>query len=132
MLLGFPQESEPTRHSRNYDFEILLNSRSGRIHLFPLAGQTNVVAFRNFQARGGFLVSAAKSGEGVYYLEIDARRSVPCQLMNPWPGKSVTVHELGNARPVAVTLDKSNGECLEFAASAGRKYVIQPTESSAR
>jgi len=129
MLLGFPQESEPTRHSRAYDCEMLLNSRSGRIHLFPLAGQTNVVAFRNFLSRGGFLVSAAKNGDGVYYLEIGARRSVPCQLMNPWPGKSVTVHELGNARPVAVTLDKSNGECLEFAASAGHKYVIQLTES---
>jgi hypothetical protein len=37
-----------------------------------LIDQTNEVAFRNFQARGGFLVSAASNAAGVYYLEIGA------------------------------------------------------------
>lgn len=130
MLLGFSTESEPARHRRDTDPETLLNSRSGRIHLFPLAGQTNEVAFRNFQARGGFLVSAAKNAGGVYYLEIDARRSLPCQLLNPWPGQAVTVCEIGKTNPVAVKIDHSNGECLEFAAAAEHHYLVKPSAAS--
>lgn len=37
--------------------ERLLNSRSGRIHLFPCAPTVDV-AFRRYRTRGGFMVSA--------------------------------------------------------------------------
>ena len=67
--------------------EALLNSRSGRIHLFPAVASSAEVAFRHFQARGGFLVSAAKNADGVYYVEIQPRRNNRCSLMNPWPGQ---------------------------------------------
>jgi hypothetical protein len=107
------------------DAEYLLNSRSGRIHLFPVAKDSlKEAAFRNFQARGGFLVSACKNADGVYYVEIEARRGLPCQLMNPWPGKKAVVHEAGSASDVKVQLDTRNGECLIFYARAGRKYLV--------
>jgi hypothetical protein len=116
------------------DAETLLNSRSGRIHLFPVAvwdppavdaiSKKDEVAFRNFQARGGFLVSACKNAEGVYHVEIESRRDLPCQLMNPWPGKQVTVREAGNAASVPVQVDSKNGECLIFPTHAGRKYLV--------
>jgi hypothetical protein len=116
------------------DPEMLLNSRSGRIYLFPVpawdppfldvTSRKDELAFRNFQARGGFLVSACKNAGGVYYVEIEARRDLPCHLMNPWPGKQVTVHEAGKTESVPVRLDTSNGECLVFAARAGYKYVV--------
>jgi len=83
-------------------------------------------AFRNFQARGGFLVSACKNADGVYFVEIQPRRDNQCQLMNPWPGKSVIVHETGKTEPLPVKLDTSNGECLVFAAIANHKYQIGP------
>ncbi|HEX3857074.1 MAG TPA: hypothetical protein VHY30_07250 [Verrucomicrobiae bacterium] len=57
------------------DAETLLNSRSGRINLFPAVLPSSEVAFRNFQASGGFLVSAAKNAGGIYYVEIQARRT---------------------------------------------------------
>jgi hypothetical protein len=113
---------------------MLLNSRGGRIHLFPVAvwdppavdlvSKKDEVAFRNFQARGGFLVSACKDADGVYYVEIEARRDIPCQLMNPWPGKQVAVREAGETQSVPVQFDTSNGECIIFSARSGHKYLV--------
>ena len=118
----------------SFDPETLLNSRSGKIHLFPVPvwdppnidaiSHRDEVAFRNFQARNGFLVSACKNADGVYYVEIEARREVPCQVMNPWPGTRVAVHEVGKTENVPVRIDTANGECLIFSAVAGHKYVI--------
>jgi hypothetical protein len=108
------------------DAETFLNSRSGRIHLFPAMPPSTVVAFHNFQARGGFLVSAAKDADSVYYLEIDARRSILCQVMNPWPGKNVIVSEVGTQKALPVKIDNSNGECIVFSAIAGHNYLINP------
>jgi hypothetical protein len=107
------------------DPETLLNSRSGRIHLFPAVPQTSEVAFHNFQARGGFLVSACKNATGIYYVEIQARRDVQCQLMNPWPGKQIIVREIGKPEPLPFQLDKSNGECLVFLALTGHRYSVE-------
>ncbi len=107
------------------DPEAMLNSRSGRIHVFPVVAPDAELAFHNFQARGGFLVSAARNASGTYYLELQARRDVQCELMNPWPGKSVTIHDTGKAEPVTVEIDRSNGECLTFAAVANHKYQVE-------
>ncbi len=129
LLLGVPPDQGGAARSRRgggEDAETLLNSRSGRIHLFPAVSASAEVAFHNFQARGGFLVSACKDSKGVYHVEIEARRDLPCQLMNPWPGKTTVVHEAGKTEPVSVRLDKSNGECLVFATVAGRRYLVEP------
>jgi hypothetical protein len=127
ILLGLPQDRIGNRRRGGDDAETLLNSRSGRIHLFPAVADSTEVAFRNFQARGGFLVSAARKADGVYYVEVQARRDLPCQLMNPWPGKTVVVHQSGNTEPVPVRVDKSNGECLVFATVAGERYRVEPS-----
>jgi hypothetical protein len=108
------------------DPETLLNSRSGRIHLFPLVSPTAAVAFHNFQASGGFLVSACKGSAGISYVEIQPRRNNQCRLMNPWPGKPVIVHEAGKRKSLPVEIDKSNGECLIFQTIADRIYVLEP------
>jgi hypothetical protein len=107
------------------DGEALLNSRSGRIHLFPVVDKAAVVAFHNFQARGGFLVSAAKNADGVYFLEIEPRRDNTCRLMNPWPSQAVVVRDAGRAQPVPVQIDRGNGECLTFATTAGHRYLVE-------
>ncbi|MDB5409709.1 MAG: hypothetical protein JWL84_4621 [Rhodospirillales bacterium] len=127
LLLGEVEDSTASaRRAPGRDAEALLNSRSGRIHLFPAVPRSAEVAFHHFQARGGFLVSAAKNAAGVYYVEIEARRDNRCYLMNPWPGRPAVVHEVGKAEPVPVELDKTNGECLIFASSAGHQYRIEP------
>ncbi|MBN2355898.1 hypothetical protein JXO59_07280, partial [candidate division KSB1 bacterium] len=120
ILLGAVQK--PWSHNA----ETLLNNRSGRMHLFPAISPTTEVAFRNFQTRGGFLVSAAKNAREVYYFEIQARRDNVCRIMNPWPGRPVNIREIGNTKPMAVQVDKSNGECLIFMAMANHKYIVEP------
>jgi hypothetical protein len=122
------------RRRAEIDPEMLLNSRGGRIHLFPVAvwDPPNVdailkkdeMAFRNFQARGGFLVSACKNADGVYHIEIEARRDIPCRLMNPWLGKTVAVRDVGNTEAVPVQLDTDNGECVIFRALSGHRYLV--------
>ncbi len=108
------------------DGETLLNSRSGRMHLFAAVAPDAEIAFRNFQARGGFLVSAAKNAEDVYFLEIQSRRDTTCRVMNAWPGRVVAVREAGSDKPVSVKVDRTNGECLVFSAGAGKTYSIEP------
>jgi hypothetical protein len=130
LLLGEPRSqalSGLRLTGREEDAETMLNSRGGRMHLFPVTPAADEVAFRNFQARGGFLVSACKNANGVYHVEIEARRDHPCQLMNPWPGKKVAVRQGGKAQSVPVHLDTSNGECIVFSALARHKYVIEQT-----
>jgi hypothetical protein len=102
--------------------ERLMNSRSGRIHLFPVLPDWTVAAFRNFLARGGFEVSAARNENGVQALTVKARRSIPLQLMNPWPGQTPLVTDLTTGQTVPYTMDKSQGECLVFPTQAGHLY----------
>jgi Glycosyl hydrolase family 95 catalytic domain len=105
--------------------ERLVNSRSGRIHLFPCVPSWAAVAFRRFQARGGLLISAARNKQGAYWVEIEARRDVECSVMNPWPGKPVAVRDLRISEPAQFKIDRSNGECVVFAATAQHAYSIE-------
>ena len=109
---------------REEDAEALLNSRGGRIHLFPVTAESDTVAFHNFQARGGFLVSACKNASGVYHVELQARRDHECCLMNPWTGQQILIREPGETQMVPFNLDTSNGECIIFHAVAGHRYTI--------
>jgi hypothetical protein len=103
---------------------VALDNSGGR-NLFPVATQEKELAFRNFQARGGFLVSACRNADGICYVEIHSRRDQQCQVMNPWPAKKAVVWEAGHAKPVPVQLDMSNGECLVFSALSGHTYRLQ-------
>ena len=101
--------------------ESLLNSRSGTIHLFPAVPPKATVAFRGFQARGGFQVSASRTPAGVGEVVITARRSLPCVLADAWDGKPVQL--ACDGQPVAVV--RQDG-CLHFNAEAGRTYRLTP------
>ncbi|MDR1499714.1 MAG: hypothetical protein LBI58_01900 [Tannerellaceae bacterium] len=102
--------------------ERLMNSRSGRIHLFPVLPDWTVVAFRNFLARGGFEVSAARDGNGVQALSVKARRSIPLQIINPWQGSKPVVTDLSTGKAVTYKMDVTKGECIVFDALAGHTY----------
>lgn len=105
--------------------ERLMNSRSGRIHLFPAVPDWTECAFRDFLARGGFRVSAARTANGVESpVTIAAARSISCRLMNPWPGCAVRVTDAASGQVIPAELDTSNGECVVFQAEAGRTYNV--------
>jgi hypothetical protein len=109
--------------------ERLLNSRSGRIYLFPVVPDWSEVAFREFLARGGFVVSAARDKDGVKAVLIKAKRSIPCCIMNPWArkavaGKKITVTDITANKTIKYELNTDNGECIVFQAEAGHEYSI--------
>lgn len=105
--------------------ERLCNSRSGTIFFFPCAPSGFDVAFRDFQARGGFLVSAERRGGKVSYAQIKARRSGTCALMNPWPGQMLRILKQADGAAVSAT---RSGEKYQFEAAAGTSYALVPGE----
>jgi hypothetical protein len=57
----------------------------------------------------------------------EAARSVTINnTLNPTdPLPDQNCYPRGKGEPVAVRIDKSNGECLEFSAVAGKRYSLQ-------
>ena len=104
--------------------ERLMNSRSGRIHLFPAVPVWTEAAFRDFLARGGFSVSAARDASGVQAVTVRSVRPIPCRLMNPWPGEAVAVTDAESGAAVPVRVDRENGECLIFPTEPGHTYSV--------
>ena len=106
--------------------EELINSRSGRIHLFPAIPRNTTVAFRDMQARGGFEVSAECLEGEVTYVLVRSRRNLECQIMNPWPGRGIEVRGEQTRAKVPHRLDTSRGECVNFTTKPGNSYRIMP------
>lgn len=105
--------------------ERLLNSRSGRIHFFPCVPPGATVAFRNFQARGGFLVSAEMRKGRPENLRITSRRNVVCRFKSPWPGRQPVVRSEPGGGRIALDKDPSVANSYVFAARAGESYRIE-------
>ncbi|WP_282937819.1 glycoside hydrolase family 95-like protein [Paenibacillus sp. RC67] len=108
----------------NEDPERVINSRSGRIHLFPAVPDWAEISFRKFQARGGFWISAARTAAGVTVVEIEARRSSACQIMSPWPGEKVVLVELATGKRMNINIDTTDHECIIFEALGGHTYRL--------
>jgi hypothetical protein len=107
--------------------ERLLNSRSGRIHFFPCVPPGATIAFHNFQARGGFLVSAQMRKGRPANLRITSRRNVVCRFKSPWPGGQPIVRSDPAGRSFALERDSSAADSYVFTASAGQSYRIEPS-----
>lgn len=109
---------------KGYSAEQLINSRSGRIHLFPAVPEGATVAFKDMQARGGFEVSAEIINGSVTYVLIKSRRDLECKLMNPWPGAMVKISDC-TGKTVPYKVDTANGECLIFQCEKMASYEVK-------
>lgn len=118
------QTYEQLSRAINMDPERVINSRSGRIHLFPSVPDWAELSFNKFQTRGGFLVSAARDAAGVTIVEIEARRTLRCQVMNPWPGELYSITDVASGDAVHDEVDRTNGECIVFQAVRGHVYRL--------
>ena len=112
-----------------YQPERVLNSRSGRMHFFPCVPADASVAFRDFQVRGGFLVSAEMKKGVVTSVRITARRDVECKLKNPWPGKPLCVTDAATQAPVPCETDTENPAFCRFQARKDATYVLSSREN---
>jgi hypothetical protein len=102
--------------------ERLCNSRSGTIFFFPCTPSDFDVAFKDFQARGGFLVSGERKGGVVTHASVTARRASTCRVMNPYPDHTLVVRALSGGKPVAT---QAQGKKYSFPAVAGTTYVLE-------
>lgn len=105
--------------------EQLINSRSGRIHLFPAVPKETTIGFRDMQARGGFEVSAEYMRGRVTYVQLCARQKTQCEIMNPWPGQAAMVYDETARRPVPCKITGAPRECLAFPARKGHVYRLE-------
>lgn len=96
VLLGLQKDLSP---------EALLNSRSGRLHLFPAATPGVDVGFRRFLARGAFEVSAERVGGAVSPIHVTSRLGNDLRIANPWPGQKVQVRDVTCGEDVAIAPD---------------------------
>ena len=60
-------------------------------------------------------------------VEVESRREVECQVMNPWPGREVAVREKNSGEVLTPTVDRTQGECLVFPTHRGGDYVLTPS-----
>jgi alpha-L-fucosidase 2 len=71
--------------------EMLCMSHNGVLRLFPVWPKDKDARFATLRARGAFLVSAELKDGVVRHVEIHSEKGRACTLINPWPGRSVTV-----------------------------------------
>lgn len=71
--------------------EMLLQSYDGVLRFFPCWPNDHAASFGTLRARGAFLVSAELKEGKVCGVRIISEKGRDCTLVNPWPGKNVSV-----------------------------------------
>ncbi len=103
--------------------EMLLQSQWGPIHVFPALPNAVDAAFERLRARGALLVSSSRKQGAVGFVTIEAERDGEVKLVNPWPGKKVTVSDPDVAWPEEQTV-------AELPMKAGQKLTLHPAGST--
>jgi hypothetical protein len=100
--------------------EMLLQSFSGVLRLFPVWPSNRDALFSSLRAYGAFLVSSKFKSGRVGDLTIVSEKGRDCTLENPWPGKTIVLYRNGQK---AETL---TGSEVKFATARGETISIQP------
>jgi len=101
--------------------EMLLQSYSGRIRVFPAVPRNWSASF-TLAAVGGFLVTAECDAGEVLYVLIESRSGGQCTVVNPWkaPWRIRTV--------AATTLRTGTDAELVFETEKSQKYLLEPRD----
>ena len=94
--------------------ELLLQSVSDIIRIFPAWPTDKDAKFTNLRAQNGFLVSAEQSGGAVTMLNITSTVGRELKLLAPWPTVFVNGQELTVAADGTVVVSTSAGQTLTF------------------
>jgi hypothetical protein len=100
--------------------EMLLQSYSGTIQLFPAVPPTWSGRFR-LHAAGGFVVSASRTGGQTDYVVVESKAGEPCRLANPWPGRPVCLYRQAERWHL---LDRFAAGVLAFATDPQAVYLL--------
>ena len=104
--------------------ELLLQSVSDIIRIFPAWPAATDARFTNLLAYGGFEVSAEQTGGKIGNVRITSTVGGPVKMVSPW-GQTFRVVEQTGGHPVPVTM--SNG-ISSFDTTAGETYLLERAE----
>ncbi len=85
--------------------ENLVQSHTGKIHVFPVVPDDFEGGFENIGAQGGFVVAATRTKAGVQPVTVISLAGNPCILANPWPGKSIEAIDMKSGASVPLVVD---------------------------
>ena len=100
--------------------EMLCMSVGHVIRLFPVYPKDQEAGFKNIRTWGAFLVSAQQRNGEVSDVKITSEKGHNCILVNPWPGKRVTLFRNGKKG------ETGSGERFTFKTSTGETIEIKP------
>ena len=75
--------------------EMLLQSHEKVLRFFPVWPKEKTARFGNLRAVGAFLVSSGYQRGEVQYAFIESQQGRDCTVLNPWPGKQVSLYRNG-------------------------------------
>ena len=100
--------------------EMLLQSHQDVLRLFPCWPRDKDARFGTLRAYGAFLVSAALVGGEVRDVTILSEKGRDCTLVNPWPGRKVTLVRNGT------TAETLSSDRFTFKTSASETIAFNP------
>lgn len=96
---------------------MLLQSHEGFLRLFPCWHHPQA-KFVTLRATGAFLVSAEKKDGVCQPITVLSEKGRPCNILNPWPGKILTVNGV----------DLPGDQVCTFPTEPGKTYTIAPKD----
>ena len=100
--------------------EMMLQSWSGVIQVFPVWPLTEACAFDNFRAEGAFRVSARCGNGRIDNVSIVAERNGMCRILDPFGGRG----QIRKADNRPVPFRRLDGDVLEMEATAGVMFEV--------
>ncbi|MCC6488485.1 MAG: hypothetical protein IT364_13390, partial [Candidatus Hydrogenedentes bacterium] len=105
----------------NVGLEHLLQSHTGFIRVFPAVPPDFEGGFENLGAQGAFIVASERKGGAVSYVRLQSLAGNTCKLINPWPGKALSVTDTSND---AVQRVETSERYANLTTEAGHTYEI--------
>ncbi len=100
--------------------EMLLQSHEKVLRFFPVWPKDKNACFGRLRAVGAFLVSSGYMDGQVQYAIVKSEKGRDCTVLNPWPGKEVTLYRNGSKAEVL------KGNRFTFKTSESEKISLVP------
>ncbi|SDJ02076.1 glycosyl hydrolase family 95 catalytic domain-containing protein [Nonomuraea jiangxiensis] len=102
--------------------DLLLQTDGGVMRVFPVWPAGRDASFVKLRAKDGLVVSSARTGGQVGYVDVTSEAGRTVRLANPWPGRPVVVTRVGGGT-VTPTV---SGDVVSFPTQQGATYTITP------
>jgi len=114
-----PRNPEDASTYPNTINEMLCMSHRQVLRVFPVWPKDKDARFLKLRAEGAFIVSSELKGGEVQFVEIHSEKGRDCTLVNPWPGKNITVYRKGKK------VDTLKGDRIVMKTKAGDTVVLK-------